>query len=77
MRKDPILHLTKKDTIRGEKHFATLLIFLPQDCVHEIKPVLEGYRVALSHNLYYEGNKIPKLSEDDTFKDIALPQKLK
>jgi hypothetical protein len=40
------------------------------DCVHEIKPVLEGYRVTLSYNLYYEGNNIPILPESEVLKSF-------
>jgi hypothetical protein len=98
-----------KDTIRGEKHFASLVIFLPSfysggefkvrhlgeeqeyqyslseenfdisnchwvafytDCEHEIKPLLEGNRVVLTYNLYYEGKNAPKILEESNLKLI-------
>ncbi|MCH7664909.1 MAG: 2OG-Fe(II) oxygenase [Acidobacteria bacterium] len=45
-----VAHLDEKATYRGSKKFLSFVAFYA-DCLHEVRPVKEGYRIALTYNL--------------------------
>lgn len=53
-----IEHQGKKVSYRGSKKQLSLVAFYA-DCRHEVRPVKEGYRVALTYNLFADGKGAP------------------
>jgi len=53
-----IEHHDEKVTVRGSERKLTLAAFYA-DCHHEVRPVREGHRIALTYNLFLEGDPLP------------------